>query len=87
MCDPFYTLSTYEPADISYCLKHSCIHNQIDAHTLRIVRIVLCFDCMDKSKYGQLYPFCFCIPHSTDVTILYSNLSLGLQSHFIFDIM
>lgn len=27
---------------------------------------------MDKCKYGQLYPFCFCIPHSTDVSILYT---------------
>lgn len=26
-------------------------------HTDRIVRIVLCFHCMDKCKYGQLYPF------------------------------
>lgn len=33
---------------------------------------MLCFHCMDKCKYGQLYPFFrFCIPHSTDVTVVY----------------
>lgn len=82
----FYTFSKYEPADISYCLKHTYnayIHSETDTHPTHadwIVRIVLCFHCMDKCKYGQLYPFRFCIPHSTDVSIVYTWTSPSVYS-------
>lgn len=75
------SLQTYHIAQSTHTVR-TYIQNQID----RIVRIVLCFHCMEKCKYGQLYPFLL-LHTSFHDRIPCTDVALGLQCHFIFDIM
>lgn len=85
-----YTFSKYEPADISYSLKHTHIHTQSDRCTQTELWELCCVfiawtsvsmdSCIPLLLHTSFHWCYHCIPYSTDV-------SLGLQCHFIYDMM
>lgn len=84
-----YIFSKYEPADISYCLKHTnstYIHSQIDAHTDRIVRIVLCFHFMDSCiTFASPYLILPMLPSYTHIRLPQFTVSLYIWHYVDFE--